>query len=291
MKTLFMIFLSMRPRQWAKNLFIFPALLFSKNLFVSPMVAKSIEAFFIFCLLSGAIYIFNDLFDVHQDRTHPLKCARPIASGKLSPSKAKGVLVVFAVISLAAAFSLGPYFGAVAVGYALIQVAYSIKLKRIVIIELFSVASGFFLRVLAGALAIQVPTSSWLLICTLFISLFLAIGKRRHELLFLGDYAAQHRQVLGEYNIGFLNQMASVATTGTVLSYSLYTLSSETVEKFHTKNLWLTVPIVLFGVFRYLYCVYRKKEGGSPESVLFEDKPLMVSIIAYVIAVTFILYI
>ena len=290
MNTFYLILLSMRPKQWVKNLFIFPALMFSQNLFNLKMTLLSITAFVIFCILSGSIYLLNDLLDVEEDRKHPLKSYRPIASGRLNPRVVKPVMGIMSLVSLGAAFFLNHPFGMVAIAYFIIHIAYSLHLKKIVILDVFSIASGFFLRVIAGAEAISVPISSWLLICTLFISLFLALGKRRHELLLLGENAGQHRKVLEDYSVGLLDQMVNVVTAGTVLSYSLYTLSSETLEKFHTSNLWLTIPIVLFGIFRYLYRVYRKEEGGSPEEILLRDRSFLASIILYILVVMVVLY-
>jgi 4-hydroxybenzoate polyprenyltransferase len=195
------------------------------------------------------------------------------------------------MLSLAGSFLiLNIPFAVTALGYVAVQIAYSTFLKEIVILDVFSIAAGFFLRVVAGAVAIDVPISSWLLICTIFISLFLGLGKRRHELLLLGEDARNHRDVFNQYNMNVLDQMVSVVTTGTVISYSLYTLSHETIKKFGTEKLWYTIPIVLYGIFRYLYIVYRREGGGSPESTLFEDKPLLGSIALYVIVVGIILY-
>ena len=251
----------------------------------------SIAAFGIFCLLSGGVYLLNDLIDIEKDKRHPKKALRPLASGRLSPSIATTTLIIILPLSLISSFLImnKPFFLTV-LGYLAVQIAYSTVLKRIVILDIFSIAAGYFLRVVAGAEAIEVPISSWLLICTIFISLFLGFGKRRHELLLLGGDAGGHRKVLNEYSVNLLDQMVSVVTAGTVISYSLYTLSHETITKFGTEKLWYTIPIVLYGIFRYLYLVYRKEEGGNPELILFADKPLLVSIAVYVIIVGIILY-
>jgi 4-hydroxybenzoate polyprenyltransferase len=280
----------MRPKQWLKNSFVFAALIFSQNLFHPRMLLTSIQAFLTFCLISGGVYLLNDLLDIEMDKRHPKKSLRPLASGRLNPLVARIVFIAALAVSLTASFLINLSFGMTVLGYLVIQVAYSMFLKNVIIADVFCIAAGFFLRVIAGAEAIGVLTSSWLLICTIFISLFLGLGKRRHELLLLGGDAGNHRKVLDEYNIPLLDQMLSVATAGTVISYSLYTLSYETIKKFNTENLWLTIPVVLYGIFRYLYLVYRKGEGGSPESTLFEDIHLLASIVLYIIVVGVILY-
>jgi len=290
MNTFLLILLSMRPKQWVKNIFIFTALIFSKNVFNLQMFLTSIETFSTFCLISGGIYILNDLSDIEADKNHHRKSLRPLASGRLDPLIAKIVLIVVLTLSLIFSFLINRALGLTALAYIIIQFAYSLFLKNVVIADVFCIAAGFFLRVVAGAEAIEVPISSWLLICTIFISLFLGLSKRRHEFILLGKEARNHRKVFDEYNITLLDQMVSVATAGTVISYSLYTLSPETVRKFNTENLWLTIPIVLYGIFRYLYLVYQKEGGGNPESTLFEDKQILVSLALYGIVVGIILY-
>ena len=251
----------------------------------------SIAAFVIFCFLSGGVYLLNDLLDIEKDKKHPKKSSRPLASGRLSPKVAKITIIIVLTVSLAVSLLIIKIpFAVTALGYLAVQAAYSTFLKEIVIMDVFCIAAGFFLRVVAGAMAIDVPVSSWLLICTTFVSLFLGLGKRRHEFLLLGEDARNHREVFNEYNINVLDQMVSVVTAGTVISYSLYTLSHETITKFGTERLWYTIPIVLYGVFRYLYLVYRRGEGGSPELTLFQDKPLLASIALYVVVVGIILY-
>lgn len=289
--TLYFIFVSLRPRQWVKNSFIFVALIFSQNVCNLKMLMVNLTAFIILCLLSGGVYLLNDLLDIEKDRKHPKKALRPLASGRLSPLTAKTTFLLLIAISLAASFfMINIPFLLIVSGYLALQIAYSTFLKAIVIVDIFSIATGYFLRVIAGAKAIDVPISSWLLVCTIFISLLLGFGKRRHELLFLGEEAGSHRRVLDEYNVTLLDQMVSVVTAGTVISYSLYTLSSETVNKFKTENLWYTIPIVLYGIFRYLYLVYRKEKGGHPELLFFEDRPLLLSIVLYIIVIGMIVY-
>ena len=291
MKTLLLILISLRPKQWIKNGFIFAALIFSLNLFHLEKLVASIVAFCIFCFISGSVYLFNDLFDIEEDRKHSKKCHRPLASGRLSPKIAKIAIFIVLFVSLMVSFLLmNIRFTVIGLGYLAIQIGYSIWLKRIVILDILAIASGFAIRVLAGALAIDVPPSYWLLICTVFVSLFLALGKRRHEFVLLGENAREHRGVLEEYNTSLLDQMISIVTAGTLISYSFFTLAPETVSRFNTKRLALTIPIVLYGIFRYLYLVYRKEEGGSPESMLLEDKPLLATLVIYGIVVAIIIY-
>ena len=287
---LYLILLSLRPKQWIKNLFIFPALLFSKHLFDPEVLLTAVAAFIIFCFLSGSVYLFNDICDREEDRRHPEKSKRPIASGLLRLGAAKTAMVIFALASLGAALCVNLNFALVGFGYLAVQITYSLFLRQMVLLDVFAIASGFFLRVYAGAQAIGVPISSWLLLCTIFLSLFLALGKRRNEMMLLGKEPAGQRRVLKRYDLWLLDQMVSVVTSGTVLSYSLYTLSPETVERFQTRNLWLTIPLVLFGVFRYLLLVYQNQEGGSPENILVTDSPLMATVLLYLLVVVAVLY-
>jgi 4-hydroxybenzoate polyprenyltransferase len=280
----------MRPKQWIKNVLLFAALIFSQNLFKPRMVVLSIIAFIAFCLISSGVYLLNDLMDIDKDKKHPQKSHRPLAAGELDPFVAKIACLFLLVLALLVSFFVNQVFAGIAIGYLVIQIAYCSFLKEAVILDVFSIAAGFFLRVIAGAKAIEVPISSWLLICTLFLSLFLGLGKRRHELIFLGEEGKDHRGVLKDYNVHLLDQMVGVATAGTVISYALYTLSHETIEKFHTENLWFTIPIVLYGIFRYLYLAYQKEKGGNPELVLVEDTPLLLAIMLYVVAVGVIIY-
>src|SRR5262245_50582701 len=255
---------SLRPRQWVKNLFVFAGVIFSQNLF-TPLIWLAVAAFVIFCALSGAVYLINDVADLEKDRLHPLKRFRPIASGALSCRAAIALAAGLFASSLAAAFALSRPFGLVALAYAALLVAYSFWLKHLVILDVLTVAAGFVLRAVAGAAAVDVELSGWLIICTILIALFLALGKRRHEYLALKGDAAAHRPILAEYSEGFLDQMIAVVTASTVTAYALYTMSPETVGKFHTRLLPLTLPFVLYGIFRYLYLLYRRELGRSEE--------------------------
>ncbi|MHB8055957.1 MAG: decaprenyl-phosphate phosphoribosyltransferase [Candidatus Aminicenantales bacterium] len=281
---------SLRPSQWTKNLFVFAALIFAQEATFGPSLLRTIGAFLVFCLLSGALYLVNDVCDLEADRRHPKKSLRPIAAGRVPPRRAIVWAVILIAAALAAAFALRPLFCVVAAVYAVAMLGYSLKLKNVVILDVFLVASGFVLRVIAGGVVIDVPLSSWLIICTSLLALFIAFGKRRHELVFLEADAPLHRPILREYSAYLLDQMISVVTASTVIAYSLYTVSEETVLKFGTRNLILTTPFVLYGIFRYLYLVHQRGQGGNPEEMIFRDKPLATSIFLWIAAVIVILY-
>jgi 4-hydroxybenzoate polyprenyltransferase len=283
------VLLSLRPRQWVKNFFVFAGLIFSQSLF-TPLVWPALAAFAIFCALSGAIYLFNDLADVEKDRLHPTKRRRPIASGALSVPAGAAIGVLTLVGSLVAAYALSGRFGVVATAYAALLTAYSVWLKHVVILDVLTVAIGFVLRAVAGAAAIGVEISGWLVICTILVALFLALGKRRHEYLTLHGDAAAHRPILAEYSESFLDQMVAVVTASTVTAYALYTMSPDTVAKFHTRWLPLTLPFVLYGVFRYLYLLYRRELGGNPSDLLLSDRALLINTVLWMVALLLVIY-
>jgi len=284
------LFLSLRPYQWTKNLVLMAALVFAGRLFDGPSVLAASAAFVIFCLLSSAVYLVNDLADLEQDRKHPVKRNRPLAAGKLSTRLATGAAVVLVTGGLAASYWLAPGFGVVATIYFATMTAYSFILKNIVILDVLIVAFGFVLRAVAGALAIDVVFSNWLLICTLLAALFLALAKRRQELTLLASGAAEHRKILGEYSPYLLDQMIAVVTASTLVSYALYTLAPETVAKFGTDRLIWTLPFVLYGIFRYLYLVHQKEEGGDPTKVLLNDRPILVTVALWAATIVTLIY-
>jgi 4-hydroxybenzoate polyprenyltransferase len=284
------LFLSLRPAQWTKNLFVFGALVFAQRLGDGRAVTLAVLAFVVFCALSGSVYLVNDVFDREQDRRHPLKAKRPIASGALQPRTALYTAAVIAVAALAAAFFVGLPFFATACGYLALLAAYSAFLKHIVILDVLTIAAGFTLRAVAGAAAILVPISHWLLVCTTLLALFLALSKRRHELVLLTDHATDHRPSLGDYTPYLLDQMISVVTASTLIAYAFYTMSPETIEKFGTTLLTLTIPFPLYGIFRYLYLVHRRDLGGSPAELLVNDRPLLVCVALWALSVILIIY-
>jgi 4-hydroxybenzoate polyprenyltransferase len=283
------VLVSLRPRQWVKNLFVFAGLVFSQRLF-TPSAWAAGAAFAIFCALSGAIYLFNDVADREKDRLHPRKRERPVASGLLPVPAAVTAGLVLIAAGLAAAVWLSPRFAAAAVAYVTLLTAYSAWLKHVVIVDVLAVSIGFVLRAVGGALAIDVEISGWLLICTILIALFLALGKRRHEYLTLDGDAARHRPILAEYSAGLLDQMIAVVTASTVTAYALYTMSPETVAKFHTQLLPATLPFVLYGIFRYLYLLYRRQLGGNPSELFLNDRALLLNTIGWILAVLLIIY-
>lgn len=281
---------ALRPKQWTKNLVLFAGLIFSQNLGHPVLLLKTILAFLLFCLLSGAVYLFNDLADIERDRLHPQKKLRPVASGALPAKTALLLGLGLGVFSLAASFYVNFLFGLSALAYFVLMLLYSFVLKKLVIIDVFVIAAGFVLRAVAGAEAIAVPISEWLLICVILLALFLALAKRRQEQVHLTAEASGHRTVLTEYPQKFLDQMISVVTAAAVVCYSLYTLSPETTAKFGNSNLKYTIPFVLYGIFRYLYLIYRKEEGQSPELALLTDAWLLGDLALYVIAVWLAVY-
>jgi len=281
---------SLRPTQWVKNFFLFAALVFSRNLVETQKSLLVFWAFVLFCLLTSGTYLINDLFDLQEDRKHPLKSKRPIPSGRLSKGSAIVLAAVCIILSLVLSFRLHPHFGLVAAVYFIINLAYSAYLKHVVILDVMLIACGFVLRAVGGAVVIEAEISSWLLICTILIALFLALSKRRHELTVLAEHSTDHRRVLGEYSPYFLDQMIAVVTASTLMSYILYTLSADVIGKFGTTNLKFTIPFVLYGIFRYLYLVHRQAKGGSPTQILLTDRPLMLDILLWFIAVWTILY-
>jgi 4-hydroxybenzoate polyprenyltransferase len=285
-----LLFRSLRPEQWTKNLFVFAGLIFGLELFNPASVWRAVAAFAVFCALSGVVYVVNDITDREADRRHPLKARRPIASGALSPVLAGSVAALLAALALAAAFRLGLRFGLVAFMYLLLQFAYSGLLKHIVILDVLAIAIGFVLRAVAGAVVIGVPISHWLLVDMILLALFLALSKRRHELTLLATGATEHRPILGEYSAYLLDQMIAVVTASTLVAYIFYCISPETVQKFGTDMLGLTIPFPLYGIFRYLYLVHRREGGGSPSQMLLNDRPLLVCVALWVAAVVVIVY-
>jgi 4-hydroxybenzoate polyprenyltransferase len=281
---------SLRPEQWTKNLIIFGALLFGQRLFDLPSVLYASAAFCVFCALSGVVYLLNDVADRDADHRHPIKRYRPIASGAVPVPTALGAAAALGVVALSAAFALRAEFGFFATAYVALLAFYSGLLKHVVIIDVLTIAIGFVLRAAAGAVVIDVPISNWLLVVTILGALFLAMSKRRHELVLLADGATSHRPILQEYTPYLLDQMISVVTASTLVAYAFYTISPETVEKFHTHHLGLTLPFLLYGIFRYLYLVHQKEGGGSPAETLLNDRPLLVCVALWACAVALIIY-
>ena len=278
------VLISMRPRQWTKNLIVYMAFVFSMNQAWNPddasswapLLGKATLAGLMFCLVSGADYLFNDVRDRESDRLHPVKRRRPVAAGLLSPNAAVGWATALSLAGLAGSFALDLRAGGVVAGYLALMLAYSYHLKHMVLLDIGTIAAGFVLRAMAGALVIDVPISPWLYVVTALGALFLVINKRRAELLLLEQDANQHRATLEEYTPGLLDQMAAVVTASTLVAYGLYTFTADNLPDNHA--MMLTLPFVLYGIFRYLYLVHSRNEGGQPEEILLRDWPLIIDI-------------
>jgi 4-hydroxybenzoate polyprenyltransferase len=284
------LLISLRPDQWMKNLLVFAGLLFGQRLFDPRAVGQAVAAFAIFCGLSGVVYLINDVIDREGDRQHPHKRQRPIASGAVSVSTALTAAAIIGAGAIGIAFALGARFAAVSILYVALLGLYSVLLKHIVIIDVLTIAIGFVLRAVAGAVAVDVEISRWLFVCTILLALFVALAKRRHELVLLADSATSHRRILGEYSPYLLDQMISVVTASTLIAYVFYTISPETEAKFGTRWLGLTIPFPLYGIFRYLYLVHRRDGGGSPAELLITDRPLLLCVALWGIAVALLIY-
>jgi 4-hydroxybenzoate polyprenyltransferase len=279
-----------RPTQWIKNGVVLAALVFGGEVGQFDKVILALIAAVVFCLLSSVVYTLNDLADRRQDQVHPLKKDRPLASGRISATQAWTFALVLVVLAAALSLALTPRFLAVAGAYVALNVLYSLVLKHVVIIDVMTIAMGFVLRAVAGTVAIGVPASHWLLIMTLLLALFLGFGKRRHELLLLEDDASSHRRSLSKYSPYLLDQCMGVTTASVVVMYMFYTFSPEVTAKLGTPYLYLTIPFVVYGVFRYLYLMHREAKGGSPTQVLIDDKPILAAVVLWLAAVIVILY-
>lgn len=283
------LIISLRPKQWTKNFFVFAGIIFSLNFFQAALLLKVIYAFIIFCSLSSSIYLINDVRDAENDRKHPTKKRRPIAAGQLNPIFALCLSALLALFALSASFALNTLFAFTALTYFTLMIFYTFALRDVVILDVFSIAAGFVLRAIAGVVVIAVELSPWLVICTILLALFIALGKRRHELVTL-EAAAEHRKILDEYTPQLLDQLISAVAGSTVMAYTLYTLWPETIAKFKTHNLVYSVPFVLYGIFRYLYLIYKKEKGGKPEEVLLTDFPLLADIALWIGSIILIIY-
>jgi 4-hydroxybenzoate polyprenyltransferase len=279
---------ALRPLQWTKNLLVFAALLFARDTFhVEPLV-QSILAFVAFCAVSSSVYLINDVRDRQQDQLHPIKRLRPVATGELSQRAALQLSAVLALGGLLTGLLVRPELLLVLAVYLAVMAGYNLGLKQVVVLDVMLIALGFVLRAAGGAVAIDVPISPWLYICTLVVSLLIGFGKRRHELLALEGGAAHHRQSLDAYSVTLLDQCIAVSAAATVLAYSVYTFQSASLPDNHA--MMLTIPIVVYAVFRYLYLLYVRRSGGSPEVLLVTDRPLQLSVIAWVLSSAAILY-
>ena len=280
----------MRPRQWSKNALVFAGLLFARDFFIVSKIIQAVVAFILFCLASSSAYLINDVVDRQSDAKHPAKRNRPIAAGRLSPVIAVFFALLFLVGSLLVAFRLDSRFALILSAYILLTLSYSFFLKNIIILDVLIIASGFVFRAVAGAYAIQEEVSSWLIICTIFLALFMALGKRRAEIISLGDQAGDVRKTLGQYDVGYLDHLIIISTAACLMAYALYTLDPGTVAKFGTRSLVLTLPFVIYGLFRYLYLIYHRNLGESPENAILSDNAILICMGLYVATAAIILY-
>ncbi len=267
---------AMRPKQWTKNLFVYAGIIFSGNLFNYQMLIKVTGCFIVFCLISGAVYLVNDIIDLERDQNHPKKKNRPLAAGLISVRGATTAAVILTMLSLFFAFFLSLSTGIISVVYFGLMLVYSFYIKKVIILDVFTIALGFVLRVVAGTEVINVYLSPWAVMCTFFLALFLALGKRRNEKIILGNNAGEHRDSLGTYSMALIDQMISIVTTSTIVSYFLYTFKAGQ----HLSSM-VTIPFVLFGLFRYLYLVYNENSGGSPEDIIISDRPLQAAVLVW----------
>jgi 4-hydroxybenzoate polyprenyltransferase len=284
------LLITMRPKQWTKNAFIFTALLFDLKLLDPTYVVKAGLAAALFCILSGCVYVINDLTDLEKDRQHPIKRSRPLASGKLNQSVAIGAAIVLPLCTLCLSFLLDPHFGVIALAYFLLQLFYSFGLKNLVIIDVLIIATGFVLRVAAGSVIVEAERfSPWLYVCMTSLALFLGFGKRRNELVLLDANALQHRKVLREYSPQLLDEMIALVASCFVIAYSLYTFSAENLPA--NKAMMLTIPFIIYDIFRYLYLIHQRNMGGSPEEILIRDAPFVASNLCWGATVLAVLYV
>lgn len=284
------IIISMRPYQWVKNVLVFAALFFSLSFLKPEAILLSLGAFAAFCLVSSGIYLLNDIRDREADRLHPQKKHRPIAAGRLSPRAATLALFFLITSGLLLSIVVGRDFTLVVLLYIGLNLGYSLGLKRVVLLDVMIVAVGFLLRAVAGAFAIEVAVSPWLFICTLLLALLLVFGKRRHELAMLSDHADEHRDSLREYSLPLLEGFMFISAGAAIVTYSLYTMAEETIERFETQGLIATTPFAVYGIFRYLYLIYIKRGGGDPTRLMVKDKPFLINALLWVLLVLFILY-
>ncbi|HYU33105.1 MAG TPA: decaprenyl-phosphate phosphoribosyltransferase [Thermoanaerobaculia bacterium] len=284
------LLVSLRPVQWAKNLFVLAPLVFGRLLGDRVAVGRALLALLAFCCAASAIYLVNDIRDREEDRNHPLKRLRPLAAGTLGVPTAVAATLVLVAAAAAIAVFLGLAFGISLGAYLILNLCYNLGFKHMVILDVMSISLGFVLRVVAGAQATHVEVSRWLFLCTIFLALFLAFSKRRHEIMLLSSAASGQRKVLDHYSPAFLDQMINVVTASSVVSYALYSVAPETVAKYKTQDLVYTIPLVLYGIFRYLYLMYQKPGARNPTEAILRDPPFLINMVLWGLAVIWIVY-
>jgi len=283
---------TMRPKQWTKSVFVFAALVFDRKLTHIPSLLSTVATAILFSLISGVVFIVNDLVDIDKDRQHPTKCNRPLPSGRLNPNAAIVAAVLLPLVCLPVAYWISPAMCLVLAAYLVLQLAYSFYLKHAVIIDVMTIAAGFVLRVVAGVVVVEVERfSPWLYVCMTLLALFMGFGKRRHELFTLGVNANNHRASLQHYNLELIDQMSVVVISAAIMAYSLYTFSAPNLPRRGNQPLMmLTIPFVLYGLFRYQYLIHVKREGGTPEEMVLKDVPLIVDLLLYGVTVLILMY-
>ncbi len=284
------LLVEMRPMEWSKNLLVFSGLIFSRSLTDPHNVASSFLGFVLFCCASSGVYLFNDLCDLKEDREHPVKRHRPLASGALSVNVARFTMLVLFAIAAVGSLMLSHGFAVLVGIYLATCLAYSLKLKDIVILDVILIASGFVIRAISGAVIISVEVSEWLVLCTSMVALLVGFGKRRHELVLLEASAGNHRRSLSDYSVGFLDSIMNICAGAAVLTYALYTRADQTVERVGSRAMLLTIPFVIYGVFRYLFLIHRREAGGDPVQILFRDRPTMLNLLLWIVTAGLVIY-
>ena len=280
-----------RPREWSKNLLVFSGVIFSRSLTDVDNLWTSLLGFIVFCCASSGVYLFNDLCDLKEDREHPIKCKRPLASGTLNVNLARFAMVVLFGVAALGALRLSHGFAVIIAVYLFTCLSYSLKLKDFVILDVILIASGFVLRAVSGAVLIGVAVSEWLVLCTSMVALLVGFGKRRHELVLLEEAAGNHRRSLSDYSIDFLNSIMNICAAAAVITYALYTRADETVLRVGSNGMLLTIPFVVYGVFRYLFLIHKRQEGGDPVHILFHDRPTLLNLLLWIATAGLVIYI
>lgn len=280
----------MRPREWSKNLLVFSGVIFSRSLTDPHNLWISLLGFIVFCCASSGVYLFNDLCDLKEDREHPLKSKRPLASGALNVNLARVVMVLLFAAATIGALWLSHGFALIIAIYLATCLAYSLRLKDIVILDVILIASGFVLRAISGAVLIGVEVSEWLVLCTSMVALLVGFGKRRHELVLLEETAGNHRRSLSDYSIEFLNSVMNICAGAAVITYALYTRADETILRVGSNGMLLTIPFVVYGVFRYLFLIHKRQEGGDPVHILFHDRPTLLNLLLWILTAGLVIY-
>lgn len=281
----------MRPREWSKNLLVFSGVIFSRSLTDIDNLWTSLLGFIVFCCASSGVYLFNDLCDLREDRQHPVKCKRPLASGTLNLNLARFAMVALFAAAALGALRLSHGFAVIIAVYLFVCLSYSLKLKDFVILDVILISSGFVLRAVSGAVLIGVAVSEWLVLCTSMVALLVGFGKRRHELVLLEGAAGSHRRSLTDYSLEFLNSIMNICAAAAVITYALYTRADETVARVGSNGMLLTIPFVVYGVFRYLFLIHKRQEGGDPVHILFHDRPTLLNLLLWIVTAGFVIYI